>query len=59
MTAYKWDIYEIKEHSQVKGILAFAIEPLSSSFLIHYICSTHTIVLKLDDNRTKNKYFGC
>ena len=59
MCAYKWDIYGVKEHSQVKRILAFAIEPLSSSFLIHYICSTHTIVWKLDDNRTKNRCFGC
>ena len=37
VTVYKCDIYEIKKHSQVKAILAFMIESLSSSFVINYI----------------------
>ena len=47
MTVYMCDIHEIKKHAQVKVILAFTTESLSSCFLIHY-------VVTLDDVRTRN-----
>ena len=59
MTVYKRAIYEIKKHSQVKVILVFTIESVSSFFLINYIYTTHGIVVKLDDVRTRNRSFGC
>ena len=49
MAVYMCDIYEIKRHSQVKAILAFTIKSVSSCFSIHYIYTTHAIVVKLDD----------
>ena len=55
--SFMWDIYEIKKHSQVKVILAFTIESVSSCFLIHYICTIHVIVVKVDDVRTRNIVF--
>ena len=59
MTVYKCDIYEIKKHFQVKAILTFTIDSVRSCFLIHYIYTTHTIVVKLDDVRTRNRCYGC
>ena len=55
MTVYMCDIYKIKKLSQVKAILAFMTESGSSWFLIHYIYTTHAIVIKLDDVRTRNR----
>ena len=54
MTVYMCDIHEIKKHAQVKVILAFTTESVSSCFLIHYICTIHAIVVTLDDVRTRN-----
>ena len=48
MTVYLSDIHEIKKHAQVKAILAFTIEYVSSCFFIHYINTIHAIVVKLD-----------
>ena len=59
MTVYTCDIYEIKEHSQVKVVLAFTIESVSSCFLIHFIYTIHVIVVNRDDVRTRNKCFCC
>ena len=44
---YNWHFYEIKRHSQVKLTLPFMIESISSCFLIHCICTTHAVVVKL------------
>ena len=49
--------HEIKKHSQAKLILAFTIDSVSSCFLTHYIYTTHMIVVKLDDIRTRNRCF--
>ena len=54
MTVYMCDIHEIKKHAQVKVILAFTTESVSSSFLIRYIHTIHAIVVNLDDVRTRN-----
>ena len=59
MTVYKYNICEIKKYSQVKLILAFTIDFVRSCSLIHYIYTIHTILLNLDDVRTKNRFFGC
>ena len=55
MTVYMCDIYEIKKYAQVKAILAFTIESVSSCFLINYIFAIHAIVVKLDDVRKRNR----
>ena len=54
MTVYLSDIHEIKKHAQVKAILAFTIESVSSCFFIPYINTIHAIVVKLDV-RTRNR----
>ena len=51
--SFMCDIYKIKKHSQIKVILAFTIESVSSCFLIHYIYTIHTTVVKVDDVRTR------
>ena len=58
MAVYNCNIYEIKKHFQVKAIIAFTIESVSSCFLIHYIYTIHAIVVKLDDVRTRSRCFG-
>ena len=55
MAVYMGNILKIKKHAQVKAILALEIEFLSSCFLIHYMYTVHTIVVKLDDVRTRNR----
>ena len=54
MTVYMCDIHEIKKHAQVKVILAFTTESVSSCFLIRCIHTIHAIVVNLDDVRTRN-----
>ena len=59
MTVYKCDINETKKYSSIKGILDFFIESVSICFLILYIYTINSTVLKLDDVRKRNKCFGC
>ena len=48
---HPWD-----QHAQVKAILAFIIESLSRCFFfVHYICTIHAIITKLDNVRTRNR----
>ena len=49
---HAWD-----QHAQVKAILTFTIESASCCFFVHYICSVHAIIVKLDDVRTRNRNF--
>ena len=58
MTAYKYDTYEIKRNFQLKAILAFMIKSVSCCFLIYYIYTTHAIVVKHNEVRTRNRCFG-
>ena len=43
MTIYKCYMYEIKNQNQVKAMLVFTFEFVSSCCFIHYIYTTHTI----------------
>ena len=57
MTVYMCDIHGIKKHAQVKAMLAFTIEFVSSCFLIHYIYTIHAIVVKRNDIKTGSRNF--